>query len=102
MCTHSDDPAAVAAPTTERDVDAQYPEESLRAAEASSECAGVSGPAGPVTRYPISPAVGASMQKVGGGPGPAAALVHDLAHARGDRVAIDNVPARIPTVSLVS
>ncbi len=61
---HPNDPAAVAAPTTERDVDAQCPEESLRAAEAASERAGVFGPAGPVTRYPISPALGASTQKV--------------------------------------
>ena len=66
MCTHPDDPAAVAAATTEGEVNGQYPEESLRAAEAASKRAGVLGPAGPVPRYPISPAFGASTQKVGG------------------------------------
>jgi hypothetical protein len=72
VCTHTDDPAAVAATTTECDVDAQYPKESLCAAEAASERARVLG------QRALSGAVGASTQKIGGGPGPGAALGHDV------------------------
>src|SRR5260370_25183662 len=43
---HSDDPAASAALTTEGDVDAQRPQEGLRAPEAAGERAGIFGPAG--------------------------------------------------------
>jgi hypothetical protein len=43
-CTHPDDPASGSAFTTERNVDAQCPEERLRAAQAASEGTGIFGP----------------------------------------------------------
>jgi hypothetical protein len=79
------DTHSVEATTTECDVDAQCPEESLRAAEAS-ERARVFGPTGSVPQYPITGAFGASTPKVIGGPGPGAAFGHDIPHASGDRI----------------
>jgi hypothetical protein len=67
------DPAAGAALTSKGHVDAQDSQEGLRPTQAASERAGIFGPVGRVTRYPISPASGTRMQKVGGGPGPGAA-----------------------------
>jgi hypothetical protein len=80
-------------------VDAQYPEESLSAAEAASERAGIFGPVGPIPQYPIRLMFDASTQKLGGGPGPRAALGHDLPHASGDRVGIDFGSARTARTS---
>jgi hypothetical protein len=53
----------LAASTAERDVDAQCPQEGLRAAQAPGERARIFGPAGSVPRCPTSPAVGASTKR---------------------------------------
>jgi hypothetical protein len=75
-CTYPNDPASTPAFPTEDNVDAQYPQERLRPAEAASERAGIFGPVGTAV-------TGAGLQNVGGATCPGAALGHDFPHASG-------------------
>ena len=96
-----DDPAAASTLTTERNVNAQDPKEGLGATQAASERAGIFGPAGARPRNPVIVATGAGPQKVGGAACPRTALSHNLPHASGDRVGVDNAVDRGPAVRLV-
>jgi hypothetical protein len=63
---------------TECNLDAQGPQERLRATQAASEHAGIFGPAGTVLQNPVTAAISAGSQEVGGAACPRAALGHDL------------------------
>jgi hypothetical protein len=75
-CTYPNDPASSSAFTTERNLDAQAPQERLRATQTASERARIFGPVGTAV-------TGAGLQKVGGATCPGAALGHDFPHASG-------------------
>ena len=90
-------PAAFAALTAERDVDAQRPQERLRPAQSAGERARAFGPAVPGNA--VTAATGARTQEIGGATCPRAALGHDLPHAGGDRVGIDGIVDSCPAVA---
>src|SRR5207247_1472575 len=94
---HPYDPASSAAFTSEGDLDAQDPQKGLRAPQAAGERPGAFGPAA-VFASTISAAIGTGPQKVGGASPPRAALGHDLTHASGDRVGIDDALDRSSAV----
>jgi hypothetical protein len=96
---YPDCPRSQPALTAEDNLNSECAEEALCPAPSASERAGIFGPAGSVTRYPISAAFGASTQKIGGGPGPRPALRHDLPHASGDWVGMDFGSARTARTS---
>ena len=66
--THPDDPISGVAFTAEGNVDAQRPQERLRPAQSTGECARVFGPAGGAIRTTVPAATGADPQEVDGGP----------------------------------
>src|SRR5262245_9736728 len=94
---YRDDPGADTAFPTERNLDAQYPQEGLRATQAASERAGVFGPGCTVPRGAVT-ASGAETQKVGSATCPRAALGQDLAHTSGNWVGVDTGFDRGPAV----
>ena len=67
---NADHPAAGAALTAERNVDAQRPQERLRPAQSTGECARAFRPAGAAIRTTVPAATGADPQEVDGGPRP--------------------------------
>jgi hypothetical protein len=81
-----DHPASGVTFTTEANLDAQGPEEALRAPQAAGECPGILGPA----NY-IPAVMDVGPQQVGGTARPGAVLGHQLAHAGGHRVGVDGV-----------
>ena len=91
---HPDDPASSAAFPTEGNLYTQRPQERLRATQAAGERAGMFGPAGAEPRNALAVTIGAGPQKVGGAARPRAALGHDLAHASGHRVGVDDALER--------
>src|SRR5215510_13687716 len=78
-CTYPNDPASGPAFPAEGNVDAQCPQERLRAAQAASECAGIFGPASALPQKVVAAAVGVGPPKLGGTARPCRALGHDLA-----------------------
>jgi hypothetical protein len=66
--TYPDNPVSRSAFTTERNLDAQYPKERLRATQAARERAGIFGPTGTVPRNAVAAGTGAETQEVGGAP----------------------------------
>jgi len=64
--TNPDDPVSGSAFTIERNVDAQCPQERLRATQAASERAGIFGPASALTQKVVAAAVGVGPPKLGG------------------------------------
>src|SRR5262249_14730600 len=76
-CAHSQ--SALAA---EDNFNSEYAEEALRSAQSASECARTLWPARPV---------GAELQKIGRASSPLRSVGHQLAHAGGHRVGVDNV-----------
>jgi hypothetical protein len=83
-CTYSDHPAPGPVFPTERNLDAQAPQERLRATQATSERAGICGPTDTAPRNAPNAAIGAGPQKVGGATCPRAALRHNLPHPSSD------------------
>src|SRR5947209_16962545 len=100
-CTYPNDSASGPAFPAEGNVDAQCPQERLRATQAASECAGIFGPASALTQKVVSAAVGVGPPKLGGTARPRAAHGHDLPHASSDRVGIDHPLDRGPAVCSV-
>ena len=95
---NADHPAAGAALTAERDVDAQGPQERLRPAQSAGERARAFGPAVPGNA--VTAATGARTQEIGRATCPRAALGHDLPRPGGDRVGIDNALGAITVAPL--
>jgi hypothetical protein len=100
--TDSDHPASGAALTAKGNLDAERPQERLRAPQAAGKCAGIFEPAGSSPRDAVVVAIGADTQQIGGATGPGAALGHELAHAGGQRVGVDGILDGRPAVDGVS
>ena len=74
--------------TTERNVDTERPKKRLRPTQVAGEGARIFGPADPVDSSRHFPRT--NPQKIGGAPRPRGALAHELPHASGDRVRVDD------------
>jgi hypothetical protein len=85
---HPDYSASGSAFTTEGNVDAERPKKRLRPTQVAGEGAGIFGLAGAVAS--LTGAFNADPQKIGGATRPGAALAHELPHASGDRVRVDD------------
>ena len=88
--TDPDYPGSSSSFTTERNLDTKRPKKRLRATQVAGEGAGIFRPTGAVPRDTITAAVNADPQKICSATRPGAALAHELPHASGDRVRVDN------------
>src|SRR5207245_8744564 len=86
--THPDDPVSSSAFATERNLDAQYPQERLRPTQSAGQRAGVLGPAGASSRKGVIREIDPGAQKVCSASDPNAPGSHDLLHAGGHRVSV--------------
>ncbi|MGB8749120.1 MAG: hypothetical protein WCD54_24635, partial [Pseudolabrys sp.] len=81
---------------TERNLDTERPKKRLCATQVAGEGAGIFRPTGAVPRNTITAAFSADPQKIGGTTRPGGALAHELAHASGDRIRVDDALDRGP------
>src|SRR3981081_783046 len=87
---HSDHARPGSTFTTEGDLDAQGTQSRLHAPEAAGECPGIFGPAGAPPGDTVAGRAGLSTQEICGTTRPGAAFSHDLPHASGHRIGVDN------------
>jgi hypothetical protein len=97
----SGDSASGSAFTTERNLDTERPKKRLCATQVAGEDAGIFRPTGAVPRDTITVALNADPQKIGGGTRPGGAPAHELPHASGDRIRIDDALDRGVAVGCV-
>ena len=69
-------------------IDAERPQKCLRPTQVAGEGAGIFGPADAAAC--LTGAFSAGLQKIGSATRPRAALAHEVPHASGDRVRVDN------------
>jgi hypothetical protein len=82
--------AACSAPATEVDLNAQRPQNSLRATQTASERAGIFGPTGAGSCHVIAGKIAGAAQEVCGGTRPRDPVGHDGAHGVGNYIGVNN------------
>src|SRR6476620_10318863 len=87
---HPDYSASGSAFATERNLDTERPKKRLCATQVAGEGAVIFRPIGAVPRDTITAAFKADPQKISGTTRPRGALAHELAHASGDRIRVDD------------
>src|SRR5215467_1027441 len=87
--TYRDDSISGSTFTTKRNLYANGPQERMRATQAAGEGARIFRPAD-LRHWDLASTHEADLQKIGGAARPRAALAHELPHAGGDRVRVDD------------